>query len=319
MQKFSLQSLSPQQAGGQMSFENGVSIDSNGENRKGMNQTNLVESNLDPNQNLMDSSNLNRISLNALPADSLNKSLKLDDCLRLPSANKVGSALAINSSLSDQPFGHLANQQHFFIGACNSSTANFLKIDRHLLQHSPSVGLLIVNQADANKLMQQTHSLSLTDKPANALSSHSCPNSSNGSPFLNDRSVSYTSLDNGSTGQRLSGHIDSRTTGPIDGSSQPTQLFVANPQFHLTGTVSPANDHTRNAPASSSYPDCEQYSQMSVNQNANQLLNETSIRVGQSVSQVSSIQLNETDGQSMSFLEPCLSGGPFSIHPVKCY
>lgn len=331
MQKFSLQSLNPLQAGGQMSFGDDVSTDLNEEIHNGSNQSNgihqrngvnqsnvmhpgnLVESNLGPNPNIMDSKN--GISLNALPPDSLDgskKSPKLNDCLRLPSAKKVDSALEINNSFGGQSFGHhLPNQAHFVIDAGNPSVANFFKIDRNLLQHSPSVGLLIVNQVDS-KLVQQTHSLSLTNKSTDlALSSH-CPNNSNGSAFLNglDRFVSYPGL----SSLGLPGHIDNRILSSINGASHPTQLFIAKSQFHLTDIESPTNGSNGN-PAASNHPNCEQYSQMSINQNAAQSANETN----QSVSQVSSVQLNsENDSQSMNFSEHGLSG-PFSIHPVKCY
>ena len=297
MQKISLQSLGPH-AGCPVSFENdGANINQSQECREALGQPRPIESNL----SVVYSKSPN-CSSRSPPEDSDRS--ELDNSPGLLPTNKVGSVLGMASSFDDRSLG-LAQllSPNFCINASNPSAATFLKIDRNLIQSSPSVGLLIVNQADANKLVQQTHSLSLTSKltPANA-TSYSCPNGSNGF---------HSSLSCG--GQRLSGcSISSRANSAIDGPSLGNQLFAVSHHFRLATAGSLAEQ------AGGGHPNCPPNSQ--TNQNASQLSNENNRAVCQSVSQVNSIQLNaENDGKSMNFLEHCPSGGPFSIQPVKCY
>lgn len=317
--KISLLSLTPHQAGGSMLFEDdgvlgdGVSINSNAEeSRNGLDQVGSVESK--PDQSFRNSNSLTCAGQNLDSPDKSN-SIKLDNCL--PPENKIGSTLGITNSLNSQPISltHLTSSHFCLNPTSNPPAPTFLKIDRNLIQSSSSVGLLIVSRVDANKLVQQTHSLSLSNKSNLAnVSPQSCPNGSNGSPFLNDLdrfSLSHFGLSNNLVGQHLPGCTSNRTNSTIDGRPTNNQLFIGNP-FHL---ASLSANHAENG---ANYPNCNQNSQMSVNRN--QISNESNRSVCQAFNPVNSNQLNaENDGQPMSFLEHCPNGGPFSIQPVKCY
>ena len=275
------------------------------EESKKSHQLCLVESN----PSIVKSNGLNCADQTALNPDknpdSSDKSIELNNCPRLPPASKLDLGTA--NPLTGQPFG-LAHLPNFYINASNPSAGPFLKIDRSLIQSTPSVGLLIMNRADANKLVQQTHSLSLASKPnptkapSQPSDLFSRPNGSNGSSFPNDLNASLSYTGNNSVCQRLSGFSPIRTHSTINRLppasaflSTSNQLLIASHQFHLAGS---SVNHTENG---TNYLHCNPNNQMSVNQNANQQLNV------------------QNDGQSMSFLEHCPSGGPFSIQPVRCY